>query len=187
MHEEINPWKILHQKLIYDNKWINVTEYDVINPTGGAGIYGKVRFKNIATGVFALDEDMHTYLVGQYRFTIDQYSWEIPEGGCPIDENPMDAAKRELLEETGLVAAKFDPLLKMYLSNSVTDEYCEVFLARGLSQQNANPDETEKLVVKRIPFQKAYQMVLENNILDAVSVAAILRVKILLSEGVLQL
>src|SRR4051812_21642290 len=100
--EQENPWQTLNAKAIYENPWIQLTEFDVINPSGGKGIYGKVHFKNLAIGVLPLDEDLNTYLVGQYRYTIDQYSWEIPEGGGNIGEDPLDAAKRELVEETGL-------------------------------------------------------------------------------------
>src|SRR6476661_7194004 len=105
MNEKSNPWKILGEKNIYDNKWINVTEYDVINPSGGKGIYGKVHFKNLAIGIVPLDEEFNTYLVGQYRFPLNQYSWEVPEGGGLLGDDPLSAAERELLEETGLKAA----------------------------------------------------------------------------------
>ncbi|RYF99145.1 MAG: NUDIX hydrolase, partial [Chitinophagaceae bacterium] len=120
---ERNPWQVLSEQEVYDNRWINVTAYDVINPGGGKGIYGKVHFKNLAIGIIVLDEEMNTYLVGQYRFATNMYSWEIPEGGGPLDADPLDSAKRELLEETGLVAHQWTVLLKMHLSNSVTDEY----------------------------------------------------------------
>src|SRR4029078_1421184 len=133
MHEENNPWKILAEKNIYDNNWINVKEYDVINPSGGKGIYGKVHFTNIATGVITLDEELNTYIVGQFRFTINHYSWEIPEGGGALDELPLAAAQRELLEETGLKAEHWQKILEMHVSNSITDEYCYVFVAKGLS------------------------------------------------------
>jgi len=182
MEAEKNPWQILSEKNIYDNNWINVTEYDVINPNGGQGIYGKVHFKNIAIGIVPLDENYNTYLVGQYRFTIDKYSWEIPEGGC-IDESPLDAAKRELLEETGLQADNWQQIIEMYLSNSVTDEHCFVYAAKGLSQHRAMPESTEKLRVKKLSLNEAYNMILQNAITDAISVAAILKIKLLISEG----
>src|ERR1044072_4006053 len=104
MMEETNPWKTVKSKEVYDNPWIKLTEYDVINPAGGKGIYGKVHFKNTAIGIVPLDEDLNTYLVGQYRFTINEYSWQIPEGGGTENEEPLAAAQRELLEETGLKA-----------------------------------------------------------------------------------
>ena len=115
-----NPWKILAAKQVYDNPWINVTEFDIINPGGGSGIYGKVHFKNIAVGVLPLDDQMHTYLVGQYRFPLGQYSWEIPEGGGSPLEEPLVSAKRELVEETGLVANEWKKILTMHLSNSIS-------------------------------------------------------------------
>jgi 8-oxo-dGTP pyrophosphatase MutT (NUDIX family) len=186
MNETNNPWQILDEKNIYDNNWIGVTEYDVVNPSGGKGIYGKVHFKNIAIGIVPLDEDYNTYLVGQYRFTINQYSWEIPEGGGLLDELPLDAARRELLEESGLKATNWNKILEMYLSNSVTDEYCLVFVATGLTRHTAMPDETEKLAVKKIPFNEIYQMVMENKISDAISIAAIMKVKLLMLEGKLE-
>lgn len=174
---EKNPWQIISGKNVYDNKWINVTEYDVINPNGGKGIYGKVHFKNIAIGILVLDDDLNTYLVGQYRFTINEYSWEIPEGGGDLDTDPLESAKRELLEETGLVAHEWTPVLKMHLSNSVSDEHSIIYLARQLEQHMAMPEETEQLVVRKLPFQEAWEMVQEGLITDAMSIAAIQKVK----------
>lgn len=174
-----NPWQILAQKEIYDNKWINVTEYDVINPNGGKGIYGKVHFKNIAIGVIALDSDNNTYLVGQYRFAIDEYSWEIPEGGGPLTDDPLASAKRELLEETGLVANDWQLLLKLHLSNSVSDEVGLIYLALNLEQKTAMPEETEQLIVKKIPFNDAWQMVENGLITDSIAVIALQKIKIM--------
>lgn len=177
-----NPWQTLSEKKIYNNNWIDVTEYDVINPNGGKGIYGKVHFKNAAIGIIPLDEDYNTYLVGQYRYTINQYTWEIPEGGA-LNESPLDAAKRELLEETGLKANNWQQLLEMYLSNSVTDEHCFVFVAKNLTQHAPMPEPTEQLAIKKISFEKVYKMVMQNEITDAISVTAILKTKILITEG----
>lgn len=179
---EQNPWQVLGQKEIYDNNWINVTEYDVINPNGGKGIYGKVHFKNLAIGIVPLDENLNTYLVGQYRFTLDAYSWEIPEGGGPLATDPLESAQRELIEETGLEARSWTPILRMHLSNSVSDEYAIIYLARDLSQFEAMPEETEKLVVKKLPFEEAWQMVEDGQITDAMSVAAIQKVKWMLER-----
>jgi 8-oxo-dGTP pyrophosphatase MutT (NUDIX family) len=181
--ENYNPWNTLSAKEIYDNPWINVTEYQVINPSGGRGIYGKVHFKNLGIGILPLDEEMYTWLVGQYRYTLNAYSWEIPEGGCPLGTDPLDTAKRELLEETGLVASEWQELMPFHLSNSVCDEFGYLFLARGLKQEEAEPEETEQLQLKRLPFEEAYQMVIDGKITDSLSVAAILRVKILLLEN----
>lgn len=183
MDEQRNPWTVLGEKKVYDNKWINVTEYDVLNPTGGKGIYGKVHFKNMAIGIIPLDDELNTYLVGQYRFTIDQYSWEIPEGGGPLGIDTLESAKRELKEETGLVAEEWTKIVDMHLSNSVSDEYSSIFIARKLSQEEAMPEDTEELVVKKLPFEEAYEMVVNGIITDSLAVAAILKVKILLLEG----
>lgn len=183
MNENVNPWKIIGEKEIYNNKWIGLTEYDVINPSGGKGIYGKVHFKNVAIGIVPLDDELNTYLVGQYRFTLNKYSWEIPEGGGPLDELPLDAAKRELLEETGLKANEWKEILQMHLSNSVSDEFSVIYVAKGLQQFAAMPEETEQLAVKKIKFDEAYTMVTQGLITDSVSVAAILKVKLMLMEG----
>ena len=183
MEEQKNPWQILSDKNVYDNKWINVTEYDVINPSGGRGIYGKVHFKNLAIGIVVLDENLNTYLVGQYRFTLNEYSWEIPEGGGALETDPLESAKRELLEETGLLAKDWTPILKMHLSNSVSDELAITYLARQLEQHAPMPEETEQLVVKKIPFEEAWQMMENGKITDAMSVAAIQKVKWMLASG----
>ncbi|HKZ66284.1 MAG TPA: NUDIX hydrolase, partial [Chitinophagaceae bacterium] len=174
---EKNPWQIISGKEVYDNKWINVTEYDVVNPNGGKGIYGKVHFKNIAIGIVVLDDELNTYLVGQYRFTLNNYSWEIPEGGGLLETDPLEAARRELIEETGLVAHEWTPILKMHLSNSVSDEYSIIYLARQLEQHTAMPEETEQLIVKKLPFEEAWRMVDDGLITDAMSIAAIQKVK----------
>src|SRR5476651_1864702 len=182
-HPEENPWKITSQKQVYDNPWIGLTEYQVLNPSGNPGIYGKVHFKNLAMGVLPLDDEMNTYLVGQYRFTVDQYSWEIPQGGCPLGNDPLDAAKRELLEETGLKAKSWMILQHMHLSNSVSDEFGTTYIARELEQFEAEPEDTEQLIVQKVPFEKVYQMVCDGEITDSITVAAVLRAKILIMEG----
>ncbi|MDP1844265.1 MAG: NUDIX hydrolase [Sediminibacterium sp.] len=181
-----NPWKIIDEQEIYNNPWIRLTQYNVINPGGGKGIYGKVHFKNTAVGVMVLDEQLNTYLVGQYRFTLNAYSWEIPEGGGPIGTNPLESGKRELLEETGLIAQKWEALFTMHLSNSVSDELAIVYLARQLKQDQPRPEETEQLVVKKIPFMEAVEMVENGQITDSMSVAAIYKVQLLLAQGKLK-
>ena len=186
MNEHHNPWKILKEKPLYDNPWISLTEFDVLNPAGGKGIYGKVHFKNHAIGIIPLDEDLNTYLVGQFRFSLNKYSWEIPEGGGPLGVDILESAKRELKEETGLVAEEWTRISTFYLSNSVTDESGCIFLARKLKQEEAMPEETEQLVVKKVPFEEAYQMVESGIITDSIAVNAILKVKILLLEGKLK-
>jgi 8-oxo-dGTP pyrophosphatase MutT (NUDIX family) len=178
-----NPWTVVSEKTMYDNSWIRVNEFDVINPNGGAGIYGKVHFKNTAIGVLPLDSNLDTYLVGQYRFTLDAYSWEIPEGGGLSSEDPLDAAKRELVEETGLIAKEWNQLLVMHLSNSISDEYAVLFLARDLEQSIPTPDDTEKLTIRKLPFEEAFSMVEQGLITDAISVAVIQKVKLMLIQG----
>jgi 8-oxo-dGTP pyrophosphatase MutT (NUDIX family) len=183
---EQNPWKIIKEKTVYDNPWISLTEYDVINPGGGNGIYGKVHFKNIAVGVMVLDDAFNTYLVGQYRFTLNAYSWEIPEGGGPLGTDPLESAKRELLEETGLMANKWQALFTMHLSNSVSDELGIVYLARDLKQGIAEPEETEQLIVKKVSLEEAATMVENGLITDSMSVAALYKVQLLLVQGKLK-
>jgi 8-oxo-dGTP pyrophosphatase MutT (NUDIX family) len=186
MNEQQSPWKILDQQKIYENSWIRLTEFQVINPTGGNGIYGKVHFKHIAVGVIPMDENWNTWLVGQYRFTLDHYSWEIPEGGGRMDEDPLEAAKRELLEETGLVAGSWTKILTMHLSNSVSDELAIVYLARGLEQQESQPDETEELSIKKIPFDEVVRMANEGIITDSMSIAAIQKIQLMVYQDKLK-
>jgi ADP-ribose pyrophosphatase YjhB (NUDIX family) len=181
-HPEENPWKTTSEKVIYDNPWINLTEYQVINPSGNPGIYGKVHYKNIAIGVLPLDDDLNTYLVGQFRFALGQYSWEMPEGGGILDVDPLDSAKRELLEETGLKAQNWTEILRMHLSNSVSDELSIIYIARGLQQFEAEPEDTEQLLTRKLPFDEVYQMVCKGLITDAMTVAAVLKVQLLRLE-----
>jgi 8-oxo-dGTP pyrophosphatase MutT (NUDIX family) len=145
-----------------------------------------VHYKGLAIGVVPIDREGYIWLVGQYRFVLDQYSWEIPEGGGYFDVPPVESAQRELREETGLVASEWTFLLEMHLSNSVSDERALVYLARGLEQGEAMPEETEQLVVKRVPFDEAYEMVERGEITDSMSVAGIIKVKLMLAMGQLK-
>jgi 8-oxo-dGTP pyrophosphatase MutT (NUDIX family) len=178
MGEEMkNPWTILSSKEIYDNKWIQLVEHQVINPAGGRGIYGKVHFKNKAIGIIPVDDHGFTWLVGQFRFALNEYSWEIPEGGGPIGTPPLEAAQRELREETGLTAQHWHLLMRFHTSNSVTDEEGFIFLAEGLQQGNNELEETEAdLVVKKVPLREAIDMVMRGDITDSMSVAGLLKV-----------
>lgn len=178
-----NPWKTLNSKEIYSNNWISLTEHQVINPAGGQGIYGEVHFKNIAIGIIPLDQNYHTWLVGQYRFPLKAYSWEIIEGGGALDVDPVISAQRELAEESGLSANRFTLIQEMHLSNSVSDEKAMIYIAQDLQLGKSSPEETEELVVKKLPFEEAYQMVLNGEITDSMSVAGILKTQILIQEG----
>ena len=182
-----NPWTTLSSKIIYNNPWIKVIENNVINPSGGAGIYGVVSFKNIAVGIIPLDENNNTWLVGQYRYTLEEYSWEIPEGGCLIgEETPLIAAKRELKEETGLEAEKWTKILKMHTSNSVTDEVAYTYIAQGLTFGAALPEETEELQILKLPIEQAIKMCVTNEITDAFSIGSLLKTKFLLDNNKIQ-
>lgn len=174
---EANPWRTLSTKEIYENPWIGVREDQVIRPDGEQGIYGTVHFKNIAVGVLAIDGPW-IYLVGQYRYPLKQYSWEIPEGGCPAGEDPLEAARRELEEETGIRARQWTKLGDAHLSNSVSDEYAVWFLAQGLTAGQANPEGSEKLSIRRVLFAEALEWVLNGTITDSISKMAIMEYQI---------
>src|SRR6478609_5648398 len=171
-----SPWKTLSTREVYSNNWILLEEHQVINPSGGKGIYGKVHFKNKAIGVIPLDERGNTWLVGQHRYTLNAYSWEIPEGGCPMGTLPLDSAKRELQEETGITASRWQQIMTFHTSNSVTDEEGFIFLAEGLTFGENALEETEAdLIVKKLPFTEALEMVMNGEITDSISVAGILK------------
>lgn len=176
---EKSPWQIIDSNVAYDNPWIQLLHYNVVNPSGNKGIYGKVHFKNRAIGILAIDDEKNIYLVGQYRFPLDKYSWELPEGGGPLNEPPLAAAKRELLEETGLKAAHWEELLQLDMSNSVTDETAIIYLASGLTQHQSEPEETEELKVVKQPFIRVYERVMCGEITDSITVAAILKLRLM--------
>ena len=171
-----NPWQKLNTKLIYDNSWIRVDEHSVINPKGGKGIYGKVHFKNKAIGIIPIDDDMNTWLVGQYQYTLNEYSWEIPTGGGPMEEDILISAQRELKEETGITAHRWDLLLRIHTSNSVTDEEGFIFLARELEFGKSDEEETELLAVKKLPLKTALIWADEGKITDSLSLAGLYKV-----------
>ncbi|MCA6434917.1 MAG: NUDIX domain-containing protein [Bacteroidota bacterium] len=183
MSHQTNPWKINSVKKVYESPWIEVNHHEVINPASRPGIYGTIHFKNLAIGIIPLDEDHNTWIVGQWRFPLNSYSWEIIEGGGPLNDSPLESAKRELKEETGIVANKFTLLCNMHTSNSATDEYCHIYLAQGLSFEESEPEESEELVVKKLPFETVYQMVMNGEITDSLSMVGVLKTKLLLNEG----
>jgi 8-oxo-dGTP pyrophosphatase MutT (NUDIX family) len=169
-----NPWRTLSTRLIYENPWIRIREDQVVRPDGKPGIYGVVHFKHLAIGILAIDAEEHVHLVGQYRYPFDRYSWEIPEGGCPEGEDPLHAAQRELLEETGLQAQNWKLFGEADLSNSVSDERALYFLATELVQGEATPDGTEVLQRRRVPLDEALRMIDAREITDALSIVALL-------------
>jgi len=176
MSSDNKKWTTLSKEDIYENPWIKLEEHQVINPAGGKGIYGKVHFKNVAIGIIALDDENNTWLVGQHRYPLDEWSWEIPEGGSPHEKDTLDSAKRELLEETGLKAKKWEEILKTHLSNSVSDEVGFIFLARGLSEGAHEREATEAdMKVWKLPFVEALEMVMNGKITDSLSVMGILK------------
>jgi 8-oxo-dGTP pyrophosphatase MutT (NUDIX family) len=177
-----NPWTTLSSESKYRNNWIEVVEHNVLTPAGSPGIYGTVHFQHLAIGVVPVDSQGFTWLVGQYRYPLNAYSWEIPEGGGALSVPPIETAKRELKEETGLEADSWEQILEMHLSNSVSDEKAIVFLATGLRQGQSNPEETEVLSLRRVSLEEAYEMVNKGEITDAISVAAILKTRLLLDR-----
>ena len=182
-HPEENPWITQSEKVVYDNPWIRLTEFQIIDPGGQAGIYGLVHYKNLAIGIIPVDEAGYTYLVGQYRYPLKQYSWEIIEGGGPLADTPLASAQRELKEETGFTAAHYTEIVRMHLSNSVSNELAIIYLATGLTAGQAMPDSTEDLHVKRVPLDVAIRHVEEGVITDSLSVAGLQRLEILRLRG----
>lgn len=170
-----NPWKTLKETTIYQNPWIRLEEHQVLNPAGKEGIYGKVHFKNKAMAIIPIDQDGNTWLVGQYRYTLHHYSWEIPMGGGLLGQDLLESAKRELKEETGLTASKWTELLRIHTSNSVTDEEGIIYLAEELSQGETEFEETEVLQIQKLPFTEAIDRVMNGEITDSISIAGILK------------
>jgi 8-oxo-dGTP pyrophosphatase MutT (NUDIX family) len=170
-----NPWQTLCSEMVYENPWIRVREDQVINPGGGKGIYGVVHFKNLAIGIIPLDDAGNTYLIGQYRYALNEYSWEIPMGGGPLGIPLLESAQRELQEETGFTARCWTNIARLHTSNSVTDEEGFVFLAEDLVAGETEFEETEDLKIRKVPLAEAVRMVLDNEITDSISVAGLLK------------
>ncbi|MCS7004236.1 MAG: NUDIX hydrolase [Cytophagales bacterium] len=172
----LNPWRVHYSRLVYENPWIKVREDSVTAPTGKEGIYGVVSFKNYAIGIIPVDKQFNTWIVGQYRYPLNLYSWEIPMGGGKKTDTPEATALRELREETGLIAQKLTQIMILHTSNCVTDEVGYVFLAEDLIEGKTEFDETEKLEIRKLPLVEAIRMAENNEITDAISVAGLLKV-----------
>jgi 8-oxo-dGTP pyrophosphatase MutT (NUDIX family) len=176
MNEFENPWKKISSHEVYENPWVSVRHEEVIKPNGKPGVYGVAHFKSKAAAIVPLDNEGNIWLVGQYRYTLEEYSWEIPMGGGDLNGDSLEAAKRELKEETGLTASKWTDLGKLHTSNSVTDEFGYMYLAEGLAIGESEPDDTEILELKKVSLIEAVNMVMDSEITDSLSVAAILKV-----------
>ena len=170
------PWVRRSRRIAYENPWITIWHDEVTRPDGEPGVYGVVHFANLAVGVLAIDDSDRVLLVGQHRYALDAYSWEIPEGGVPVDETALEGARRELREETGIEASTWRELARSHLSNSVSDELAVLFLATDLTPGQATPDGTEALDVSWRPFDDVLAMTLDGRITDALTVLAIQRV-----------
>jgi 8-oxo-dGTP pyrophosphatase MutT (NUDIX family) len=170
------PWLRTSRRTGYENDWITVWHDEVIRPDGGPGIYGVVHFANLAAGVVVLDDRDRVVLVGQHRYTLDEWSWEIPEGGIPPGETPLDGIRRELREETGVEAAEWLELGRVHLSNSISDEAGILYLATHLTHGPASPEPTEQLEIRWLPFDDALAMTLDGRITDALSIIGLQRV-----------
>ena len=173
------PWMRHSRRVGYENAWITIWHDEVTRPDGDPGVYGVVHFANLAAGVLVLDDADRVLLVGQHRYALDAYSWEIPEGGVPAGESAFDGARRELLEETGVEATEWRELARVHLSNSVSDELAVLFVAWGLSHGDATPDGTEQLSIRWLPFAEVLAMTLDGRITDAMTVVAVERMALL--------
>lgn len=178
-----SPWSRISRTLVYENAWIQVFHDEVVRPDGKPGIYGVMHTRTHAVGVVALDRADRVLLVGQYRYTLDRYSWEIPEGGVPIGDDLLEGARRELAEETGYRARSWHELLRFSLSNSTTDETGVLYLATELNEGEANPDETEDLALRWMAFEDALAQVRSGDLFDSMTQMGILRLALDRARG----
>lgn len=180
-------WKTLTNTTVYENPWLEIQHHEVINPSGGDGIYGVVHFKNYAIGIIALDENGNTWIVGQHRYPLNIYSWELPEGGGSLDDTPLNAARRELKEEVGIFAKKWTKLLEIHTSNSVTDEFGIVFIAQDLTFGETEHEETEDIAIRKLHFSELVEMVMKGEITDSITMVAVLKLQLMIERGTFNL
>lgn len=175
-------WQTITNTRVYENPWLEIQHHEVVNPSGNDGIYGVVHFKNLAIGIIPLDEKGNTWIVGQHRYPLKTYSWELPEGGGAINEKPIESAKRELKEEVGIKATKWTKLMEIHTSNSVTDEHAFVFVAQDLTFGETEHDETEDITIRKIHFSELVEMVMNDEITDSITIAAVLKLQLMIER-----
>ncbi|HMO02144.1 MAG TPA: NUDIX hydrolase [Oligoflexia bacterium] len=177
-----NPWQTLSSKVIYQNRWIKLREDQVIQPKGAPGIYSVLEIPP-AVAIVALDESWKVCLVGQWRYTQNKFSWEIPGGSSEKTIGSiLENAKRELLEETGISAEIWEPLGTIDNSNGATNDTAHLFLARSLKVGKPAFEETEDIQIKWIHFDEAIDLVFKDQISESCSVACLLKAKIFLDS-----
>jgi 8-oxo-dGTP pyrophosphatase MutT (NUDIX family) len=174
--DRVGPWTRQSRAVAYENAWITVWHDDVARPDGSPGIYGVVHFANLAVGVVVLDDDDGVLLVGQHRYTLDTYSWELPEGGVPPGESAIDGARRELREETGVEADCWREIARFHLSNSISDEAGVLFAAHATSHGAPSPEPSEDLAIRWLPFDEALAMTIDGRITDAITMIGLQRI-----------
>lgn len=171
-----DPFRVLDRTALYDSPWVRLREDRFEHRRGKLGRYAVCGFQRTGCGVLALDEQDRVVLVGQWRYPLELYSWEIPEGGGEASESPLAAIQRELREEAGLTASVWEPLAFFHNSNSSTDEEAYLFLARGLQDApgGSAAELDEELLLHREPFDQCVARVLSGELSDALTVVAIL-------------
>ena len=181
--ERRGPWTVLDRRAIYRNDWIELDEHRVINPAGGRGVYGVIHYRSLAIGIIPVDGEGNTWLVGQHRYPLDRFSWEIPAGGGALDVPPIESAQRELIEETGLRAARWDCIQHMELSNSVSDEVGMIWVARDLTLGESEPTAEEQITAARVPLAEAFERVHAGELVDSLTIAGLLKLENLILRG----
>jgi 8-oxo-dGTP pyrophosphatase MutT (NUDIX family) len=174
-HDDGNPWTVKRVTRPFENDWFSIDAHDVVRPDGADGTYSVIRVRRMAVGVLPIDDAGRVHLVGQWRFPLGRYSWEMPEGGAEPGEDALECARRELEEETGLSAQTYLQILEMDLSNSLTDERAVLFLATDLREGQSNPEAVEVLQRRTAPFADVLARVVDGRIRDSLTVAAVLR------------